>query len=105
MAHIENANKICVSAISCWEIAQLVKKKRLELPISAEHWVELASINVEILPIGKEIALLAERLENHHKDPADRFIIATSVFYQIPLISLDGIFPKYIEIKKLLIFW
>lgn len=80
LTHIETADKVVVSAISCWEIAQLVKRKRLELPMSAEQWVTLASINIEILPINKQIALLAERLGNHHKDLADRFIIATSVF-------------------------
>lgn len=103
LSQIETADRIFVSATSCWEIAQLVKRKRLELPISAEQWVLLASMDVEILPINKEIAMLAERLGNHHKDPADRFIIATSVFYQIPIISLDTVFPKYDEIKQLLI--
>ncbi|STZ56183.1 Ribonuclease VapC22 [Moraxella lacunata] len=100
---IQNADRIFVSATSCWEIAQLVKRKRLELPMSAEQWVSLASVGIEILPINKEIAMLTERLGNHHKDPADRFIIATSVFYQIPMISLDMIFPKYDELKSLLI--
>lgn len=103
LSQIETADRIFVSATSCWEIAQLVKRKRLELPISAEQWVLLASMDVEILPINKEIAMLAERLGSHHKDPADRFIIATSVFYQIPIISLDTVFPKYDEIKQLLI--
>lgn len=101
--HIEQTDALAVSAISCWEIAQLVKRKRIDLPISAKHWIELASMNMEILPINKEIALLAEELANHHKDPADRFIIATSVFYQLPIMSLDTAFPKYLEIKNLLI--
>lgn len=103
ITQIETADKVFVSATSCWEIAQLVKRKRLELPISTEKWVEMASSEIEILPITKEIAILAEHLENHHKDPADRFIIATSVFYQLPVVSLDAVFPKYDEIKHLLI--
>lgn len=101
--HIEQTDALAVSAISCCEIAQLVKRKRIDLPISAKHWIELASMNMEILPINKEIALLAEELANHHKDPADRFIIATSIFYQLPIMSLDTAFPKYLEIKNLLI--
>lgn len=68
-----------------------------------QHWIKLASMDIEILPITKEIALLSEQLDNHHKDPADRFIIATGVFYQMPIVSLDTIFPKYDEIKHLLI--
>lgn len=73
------------------------------MPIPINEWVELATINVEILSLNKEIALLAETLPLHHKDPADRFMIATSLFYQMPVISLDTIFPAYQEISQLLI--
>lgn len=100
---LENADELFVSATSCWELAQLVKRNRIQLTMSLEHWITLASMEIEILPITKEIAILAEQLENHHKDPADRFIIATSVFYQLPIVSLDTVFPKYDEIKHLLI--
>jgi PIN domain nuclease of toxin-antitoxin system len=103
LAKIELADEIFVSATSCWEIAQLVKRKRLDIPMSAEQWVMLASMTIEILPINKEIALLSERLEDHHKDPADRFIIATSILYQMPIMSLDTVFPKYQELNGLLI--
>lgn len=101
--HIATADDLVISATSCWEMAQLVKRNRIRLSMPFENWVELATMNVGILPIGKEIAILSEELPFHHKDPADRFIIATSVFYQIPIISLDTVFPKYDEIKTLLI--
>lgn len=100
---IQTADKLAISAVSCWELAQLIRKKRIILPIPVKEWVELATINVEILSLNKEIALLAETLPFHHKDPADRFIIATSLFYQMPIISLDTIFPQYQEISHLLI--
>lgn len=101
--NIQNADELAISIISCWEVAQLIRKGRAKLPIKLEHWIELATADVKILPITKEIALLSEQLEFHHKDPADRFIIATSIIYQIPLVSLDSIFPNYQEIKSLLI--
>lgn len=100
---IQNADELAISIISCWEVAQLVRKGRINLPIKLEHWIELSTNSMAILPLNKEIALLSEELPFHHKDPADRFIIATSVFYQIPMISLDTIFPKYDELKSLLI--
>lgn len=100
---IENADKVFVSVTSCWELAQLVKRKRIHLSMPLEKWIGLASIDLEILPITKEIALLSEELESHHKDPADRFIIATSIVYQMPVVSLDTVFPKYPEIEQLLI--
>lgn len=100
---IQAADKLAISAISCWELAQLIRKKRIILPIPINEWVELATINVEIIPLNKEIALLAETLPFHHKDPVDRFIIATSLFYQMPIISFDTVFPQYQEIVHLLI--
>lgn len=100
---IENSDELFVSATSCWELAQLVKRNRIQLSMPLENWITLASMDIEILPITKEIALLSEQLENHHKDPADRFIIATSIFRQIPVMSLDTIFPKYQELGNLLV--
>ncbi|MFW2178334.1 MULTISPECIES: type II toxin-antitoxin system VapC family toxin [unclassified Moraxella] len=100
---IETEDEVAISAISCWELAQLVKRKKVELPIEITEWIELASMDIEILSINKEIALLSEQLPFHHKDPADRFIIATSIFYQAKLISLDTVFPQYQELNDLLI--
>ena len=44
-AEIIEANEqdtIGVSAISCWEVAKLVERGRLELPCPLEEWFELA---------------------------------------------------------------
>lgn len=95
--------EVFISAISCWEVAQLVKRKRIELSIPTSEWIDLASQTLTILPINKEIAILSENLQEHHKDPADRFIIASSVFYNLSLMSLDTMFPKYSEVRDLLI--
>lgn len=100
---IETTDDVAVSAISCWELAQLHNRNKIELPLPVAQWVELASTDIEILPLGKEVALLAETLPFHHKDPADRFIIATSLFYQAQIVSLDTVFPQYEEISELLI--
>lgn len=81
LEQIAKADSLAISAISCWEIAQLVKRNRLNITMPVEQWVELASINMTILPIDKPIALLSEKLFGHYKDPSDRFIIATAVYY------------------------
>jgi PIN domain nuclease of toxin-antitoxin system len=36
---------IGVSAISCWEIAKLVERKRLELPCPLDEWFEQAKLS------------------------------------------------------------
>lgn len=57
---LENFDELFVSATSCWELTQLVRRNRIQLSMPLENWITLASIDIEILPITKEIALLYE---------------------------------------------
>lgn len=102
---IEQASELFIASISCWEFTQLVKRGRILIDEPELQWIDLANHtkNIRILPLTKEIAVMAEKLPNHHKDPADRFIIATSMHYHLPLVSLDTVFPVYQEISHLLI--
>lgn len=102
---IEQADAVCVSAISCWEVVMLEQKQRIELPVPVKEWLEEASIgsDVEVLPITCEISHLSGELPSHHKDPADRIIIASSITHDLRLMSLDGIFPSYQELNGRLI--
>jgi PIN domain nuclease of toxin-antitoxin system len=42
-------------------------------------------------------------LPYHHKDPADRFIIATAIHHDMKIVSFDGVFPSYNELNDRLI--
>jgi PIN domain nuclease of toxin-antitoxin system len=44
---IETSERVAISAISCWELGQLVKRKRVKLSLSLEEWVE-ATIEEDI---------------------------------------------------------
>ncbi|MEX6775728.1 PIN domain-containing protein [Limnospira fusiformis] len=35
---IETADSIAISAISCWELGQLVKRQRVQLDLSLDEW-------------------------------------------------------------------
>ncbi len=102
---VETTDSLAVSSISCWEIVLLEKFHRIELPLSVDEWLKeaLSGSEVTALPVNETIASLAGRLPYHHKDPADRFIIATSIINNLRLISLDSCFPSYIELNDLLI--
>jgi PIN domain nuclease of toxin-antitoxin system len=100
---IETANTVAISAISCWELGQLVKRQRVEISLPLDEWVQVAVEDIQVLPIDREIALKAAQLPEHHRDPADRMIIATALIYDASLISLDSIFPNYAELKGLLV--
>jgi PIN domain nuclease of toxin-antitoxin system len=55
--------------------------------------------NIEILPITFEHILETLDLEDHHKDPFDKIIIAQAKFERLSIISKDENFPKYANIK------
>lgn len=104
-ALIENSEEVCVSSISCWEIVYLAKRGRMELPIPAEKWIAvgLSETQTTCLPIDQQIAVLAANLTDHHRDPADRIIIATAITYSAQLMSFDKQFREYDELHGLLL--
>src|SRR5205085_833959 len=67
----EEANGLGVSAISCWEIARLVKVGRLKPPSALEIWIPqlLAYPGITLLALSPAIAIEANRLPGaFHKD-------------------------------------
>lgn len=101
---IEKSDVLAVSAISCWEVAMLARKRRIELNMSIDEWIDEAlAFTDRCLSIDRNILLLAAKLPEHHRDPADRIIIATAIVYQAKLMSLDTQFPAYTELKGLLL--
>ena len=81
LAVIDAADGLAVSAISCWEVVCLHKRKRIDLGMDVARWLDLAlaGSGIECLPITREIGAQAAALGDIHRDPADRFIIATAV--------------------------
>lgn len=102
---IETTECLAVSSISCWEVVLLEKLHRIELPLPADEWLKAALDEsvVTALPITAAIASYAGLLPYHHKDPADRFIIATAICNDMKLISFDGYFSPYSELTDRLI--
>jgi PIN domain nuclease of toxin-antitoxin system len=82
--------KLAVSAVSFWEIALLVAKRRLQLGRPPRAWREwlLQSGLVEIGVTG-ETAIAAAQVGDFHDDPADRFIVATASLAGATLITAD----------------
>jgi len=79
-----------VSAITFWEIAFLVARRRLRpLRSSAEQRMTVLDAGVQELPITGEIAILGVEPGNLPGDPADRFIIATAITHGATLITAD----------------
>ena len=101
---IETAESLAVSAMTCWEMAWLVKHGRIALKLSVSDWLDQIEENgVAIIPVSRAIVERAVTLPEHHKDPVDRIIIATTIEHQAQLLSIDGRFPDYQELAGLLV--
>lgn len=101
-AAAESADEIGVSAISPWEVATLIAKKRLELDRDVLVWVRqaLALPRVGLLPLTPEIAVASTRLPSDFPgDPADRILVATARAHGAALVSKDASFRRVPDVK------
>jgi PIN domain nuclease of toxin-antitoxin system len=97
---IECASVVYVSAISAWEISLKQQLGNLILPVTAEKWFTrtIAHHNLVVTPLDIDILFAANMLPWHHRDPADRFIIATAKKEKCAVVTRDKRFELY-EIK------
>jgi len=102
---IEHAETLAVSAVSCWEVAYLVKRQRLRLPMALSEWMRAAldGSDVAVIALSADIAVMSANLPDMHRDPADRFIIATALTHGYQLASYDERFKLYDLLKNRLI--
>jgi PIN domain nuclease of toxin-antitoxin system len=85
-------DRIAVSAITPWEIALLVSKKRIDLHRDPLEWINtaLALSGVHLVPLEPEIAMASTRLPfEMHPDPADRILVATARHLGATLVTAD----------------
>jgi PIN domain nuclease of toxin-antitoxin system len=88
-----NARELMICDISLWEIAMLIKKKRLVVDDTASGFINLLlqSRNYLVQEITPEIAELSVNFGVElNNDPADRLIAATSVLGNVPVVTADN---------------
>ncbi len=94
---IRQSPYVYVSAISGFEIGHKYRTGKLKLPSEPEVWFEtvLTHHKLTVVPLTIPICLAATALPMFHKDPADRFIIATAKLHQWPIVTADPKFKDY----------
>ncbi|MDZ8052697.1 MAG: type II toxin-antitoxin system VapC family toxin [Aulosira sp. ZfuVER01] len=92
-----------VSILSCWEVAKLVEKKRLILPLTIDQWLEvaLAYPGVQLLNLSLPIVIDSTQLSGFHSDPFDQLIVATARFYNCYLLTVDAKILNYSDVQTL----
>ena len=96
--------KVLISSISAWEVALLVKKKRLELSLEVSDWVTKSENLpfVQFITVSNSIAVKSVNLPQPlHPDPADRIIIATALSAGVPLVTKDIKLLNYPHVKTI----
>ena len=87
-----------VSVISVWEVAMLVRKSRLLLPIGVEGWVRRAFElpGIQLLGLSPAIAIESVYLPDAmHKDPSDRILVASARVEDLTLLTRDAAILRF----------
>lgn len=104
---IDQANEmgeIIIADISLWEIAMLMKKKRIVVDTTYSEFINLvrAANHYSFESITPEIADLSVSLSSEiNFDPADRLICATSIIQGAPLVTADSNLRKSNIVKTI----
>jgi PIN domain nuclease of toxin-antitoxin system len=101
---IAGAEALLVAAISVWEIALLVARRRIALDRPVEAWVDLALAlpKLQLAALDPAIAIRSTKLPGEfHADPADRMIVATALEHGAVLVTPDARIRAYPHVQAL----
>ena len=104
-------SQLGVSIFSCWEVAKLVEKNRVELSYPVDEWLNYAILRservataypgVQLLPLTLPIIVQSTQLAGFHNDPADQIIVATAKVHNCPLLTVDEKILAYPDVNTL----
>lgn len=91
--------KLYVSVASCWEIGQLVAKKRLSLSLPIRSWMHrsIQSMELKVIDLRRRQVMDAVDMigQIESKDPFNSFILAAAAHARADLVSADGHMKNY----------
>jgi PIN domain nuclease of toxin-antitoxin system len=84
-------NDLWLSPVSVWELVVLLEKKRVSLREDLGHWVEKSKreLSLREAPFSWEVSNEIPFTQLAHRDPGDRFLVATAKAYQLTLVTAD----------------
>ena len=87
-----DSNELWFSPISVWEILLLAEKDRISLgPDIIKSVREIfRALPFKEAALNHEIAIQSRLVQLPHQDPADRFLAATAVVYDLTLVTADS---------------
>ncbi len=87
----DSHNELWLSPFSVWELIILLEKKRIRLNEDMGKWVEKSrhDLSLRDAPFTVEVAHELRFTLLDHRDPGDRFIVATAKAYGLTLVTAD----------------
>jgi PIN domain nuclease of toxin-antitoxin system len=90
---LDRSREACwLSPISVWELGILAARGRVRLQTPLRRWVvqAYAQFPVREAPLNQEVALTSHEITLPHRDPADHFLAATALVYDLTLMTVDS---------------
>ena len=86
------SSELWFSPISVWEIMLLAEKGHISLDANIEKSIRdiFHKIPLSEAPINLEVAIQSRFVNLPHQDPADHFLAATAVVYDLTLVTADS---------------
>jgi len=99
----DSRNELWLSPISIWELIVLWQKKRMLPGEDLEAWIPnaLRALPIQEAPVTYEVARETGRLRLPHRDPADRFLLATAKVFELTLVTADEHLLKVRDVSVL----
>lgn len=94
---IDESLIVYISAITSFEIGFKYKTGKLSLPLPPKDWFReiIKHHDISVIDLDRDICIKATELPDIHKDPCDRFIIATALIKGLPVVTADRRFQEY----------
>jgi PIN domain nuclease of toxin-antitoxin system len=99
---MDETERALVSAISVWEVAMLVARRRIQLDRPVEQWVDIALAlpGIQLAPLEPAVAVRSTKLPGEfHPDPADRMIVATALENAASVVTPDARIRSYPHVQ------
>lgn len=91
-------DELLISAISLWEFAKLLEKRRLAISCDPEEWLSeaLQMPKLRLVPLSPSVAYRSTILPKpFHDDPADQIIVATAREENATILTADERIRSY----------
>jgi PIN domain nuclease of toxin-antitoxin system len=90
-AVVSPANQLFLSPVSIWEMTVLLERKRIQITDDFGTWLNrsIQDLSLNEAPITWRVAQELAFTMLAHRDPADRFLVATAKAYDLTLVTAD----------------